>query len=115
MVNNFTDLFFLGGPGRLSGLGNEELFGDKVAFVRIQSYRRLKKIDLAGIAIRIYTGISLEAGNTFFLHESVSLDEFLYGGTVFIGAGTPIGPLYMGYGYTEGGRSRWYLAIGDHF
>lgn len=114
-TNNFTDLYFLGGPGRLSGLGNEELFGDSLILARIQSYRRLKKIDLAGISIRLYTGISLEAGNTFFFDESLALDKLLYGGTVFIGAETPIGPLYLGYGYTEGGRSRWYLAIGDHF
>ncbi len=112
---DFADLFFLGGPGRLSGLGFRELYGDKIALARIQSYRRLKKIDLAGIAIRLYAGISLEAGNTFFFEEPVSLEELLYGGTVFIGAETPIGPLYLGYGYTEGGRTRWYLAIGDHF
>ena len=114
-VNNFTNLFFLGGPGRLSGLGNDELYGDTLVLARIQSYRRLKKIDLAGISIRLYTGISLEAGNTFFFDESASFDELLYGGTAFFGAETPIGPLFMGYGYTEGGRSRWYLAIGDHF
>ncbi len=45
-------------------------------------------------------------------HRRLRLVRF---GTTFIGAETPIGPLYMGYGYTEGGRSRWYLAIGDHF
>ena len=52
---------------------------------------------------------------SFTWHQSVSFDGFLYGGTAFIGAETPIGPLYLGYGYTEGGRNRWYLAIGDHF
>ncbi len=114
-ATNFADLFFLGGPGRLSGLGFRELYGDTIAFARIQSYRRLKKIDLAGIAIRIYTGISLEAGNTFFYDQSVSIDDLRYGGTVFIGAETPIGPLYLGYGYTDGGRNKWYMAIGDHF
>ncbi|MCD4749891.1 MAG: patatin-like phospholipase family protein, partial [Thermoanaerobaculales bacterium] len=114
-ATNFADFFFLGGPGRLSGLGFRELYGNTLAFARIQSYRRMKKIDLAGIAIRLYAGISLEAGNTFFYDHSVSLDDFLYGGTAFIGAETPIGPLYLGYGYTEGGRDRWYLAIGNHF
>ena len=114
-ANSFADLFFLGGPGRLSGLGGAELYGDKIALGRLQAYRRLKNIVIAGIAIRLYAGVSLEAGNTFTFEQSVSLNEFLYGGTVFIGAETPIGPLYIGYGYTEGNRTRWYLAIGDHF
>ncbi|MEN8162522.1 MAG: patatin-like phospholipase family protein [Acidobacteriota bacterium] len=111
----FADLFFLGGPGRLSGLGNNELYGDTLAFARIQAYRRIKGIDMAGIRIRMYAGLSLEAGNVFELNQSVDIDEFLYGGTVYLGAETPIGPLYLGYGYSQGGRDRWYLAIGDHF
>lgn len=112
---NFADLFYLGGPGRLSGLGFRELYGDTIAFARIQSYRSLKKIDLAGIAIRLYAGISLEAGNVFPYDHSISLNDFLYGGTAFIGAETPIGPLFLGYGYTKEDQYRVYFAIGDHF
>jgi len=100
----YEDLFFLGGLGRLSGLGNNELYGEKMALGRIEIYRRIKALDMAGIRIRFYAG-----------DQSVDLDSFMYGGTIYLGAETPIGPLYLGYGLTEGGRDRWYLAIGDHF
>lgn len=111
----FADLFFLGGPRRLSGLGTDELFGDSLAFASLQAYRQIKALDMAGIRIRMYAGMSLEAGNTFEFNQSIDVDEFRYGGTVYLGADTPIGPLFLGYGYTDGGRDRWYLAIGDHF
>ncbi len=114
-AGSYSDLFFLGGPGRLSGLGSEELHGDTIALARLQSFRRLKSIDLAGIAIRLFAGISLEAGNAFAFDQPVALNDFLYGGAAYVGAETPLGPLYFAYGYTQGGRSRWYLAIGDYF
>jgi len=114
-ANSFSDFFFLGGPGRLSGLGKHELYGDRILFARVATYRRLKRIDLAGIQLRMYAGMSLELGNAFYLDEHIKMNNLLYGGTVFLSAATPIGPLYLGWGFTEGGRNRWYLAIGDYF
>ncbi len=114
-AENFTDFFFLGGPGRLSGLGNRELYGDRVFLARLGAYQRLKRIDIAGIRIRLYAGLSLELGNTLYLDEPMTVDSMMYGGTVFVGAATPVGPLYLGWGYTEGGRNRWYFALGDSF
>ena len=111
----FADLFFLGGPGRLSGLGTDELYGDSLAFAGLQAYRQIKALDMAGIRIRMYAGLSLEAGNVFEFDQSIDVGDFRCGGTVYLGADTPFGPLYLGYGYTDGGRDRWYLAIGDNF
>ncbi len=111
----FFDLFFLGGPGRLSGLGVAELYGEKLAFARLGAHRRLKRIDIGGIRVRLYAGLTLEAGNVFTYEASIDVAEFLVGGDVFVGAETPIGPLYLGYGYTQGGRYRWFLAVGDNF
>ncbi len=89
------------------------------------AFRRLKRLDIAGIRIRLYAGLGLEAGNVFTYDETVDIGEFRVGGHAFIGAETPIGPVYLGYGYTDGGRGsygfpdgsrdRWFLSIGDHF
>ncbi len=81
----------------------------------MQVYRRLKGLDLTGIRVRSYVGVSLEAGNVFSVDGPMSAGAFLHGGTLYLGAETPMGPFYLGYGSTEGGRHRWYLAIGDHF
>ena len=114
-AESFFDLFFLGGFGRLSGLGFEELFGEKVALARLVGYRRLWHLDLAGMKIRLYAGGSLEAGNTYSYEQSVDLSSMLTSWSVFVGADTFIGPAFLAYGYTEGGRDRVYFSIGHEF
>ena len=65
--------------------------------------------------VKIYAGLSLEAGNAYFDGESVSWGTMRKGGSVFIGGDTFIGPIIFAYGRTEGNRDRFYFAIGDHF
>jgi NTE family protein len=111
---NYLDLFKLGGLGRLSGLGDNELLGEKVALARFLAYRRLTGFQVAGLTVDVYFGASLEAGNVYNLEESVTASSLLTSWSLFAGANTPLGPLYLGYGRTEG-RGRYYLAVGDHF
>ena len=114
-AESFFNVYFLGGFGRLSGLGNRELFGDKIALARLVAYRRLLRFEAAGMKVNIYAGLSLEAGNAYFDGESVSWGNMLKGGSVFIGGDTFIGPIIFAYGLTEGNRDRFYFAIGDKF
>ena len=37
------------------------------------------------------------------------------GGSVWVGIDTPIGPVYGGYGRTEGGDGAFYLSVGRIF
>jgi NTE family protein len=113
-TSNYLDLFKLGGIGRLSGLGDNELLGEKMALGRLLFYRRLTGFHAAGFSVRVYAGASLEAGNVYAKDESITGSSLLTGWSLFVGADTPLGPLYIGYGRTEN-RGRYYLAIGDHF
>ena len=114
-VESFFSLFPMGGLFRLSGLGNNELLGDKIAMARVIALRRLFQFELAGMAIKIYAGLSLEAGNAWEASEDISWGSSLKGGTVFVGGDTFIGPVIFAYGRTEGNRDRFYFAIGDKF
>jgi NTE family protein len=114
-VESFFDVFFMGGLGRLSGLGTRELFGDKIALARLVAYRRLIRFEAAGLKVKIYAGLSLEAGNAYPGDEDISWGNMLKGGSLFIGGDTFIGPVIFAYGRTEGNRDRFYFAIGDHF
>jgi NTE family protein len=111
---DLVDLFPLGGLFRLSGLGQHELLGERVALARLQAYWRLFGLDLAGLKVRLYTGLSLEAGNVYF-EDPITGNSLLYGGSVWVGAMTPFGPARLAYGLTEGSRDRFYLQIGDRF
>jgi len=112
---SFFSLYFLGGLGRLSGLGYNELFGEKTALARLVAYRRLLRFEAAGLQVKIYAGLSLEAGNAYYVGQDVSWGSMLKGGSVFIGGDTFIGPVIFAYGLTEGNRDRFYFAIGDRF
>jgi NTE family protein len=105
----------LGGLGRLSGLGTNELVGRDLAFARLRYQYRLARVDLAGIRVRLYAGATFEAGNVFNEGDPVTWDSLRQGGSVFLGAVTPIGPLYLVYGQTDGGRDRVYFAIGESY
>ena len=112
---NLLDFFALGGLYRLSGLGYQELLGQRAALARLQAYWRLFGLDLAGLKVRLYTGVSLEAGNVYFEGQPFTADSLLLGGAVWVGAMSPLGPARLAYGLTEGGRDRFYIAIGDRF
>jgi NTE family protein len=120
-VDSFFSAYFLGGLFRLSGLGTSELFGDEFLLARLLAYRRLFSFNIAGSGVRIYAGMSLEAGNVYFAGTAVSWDTMLKGGSIFVGGDTLIGPVIFAYGRTSGdyrtggANDRFYFAIGDKF
>ena len=111
---DYLNLFKLGGLGRLSGLGDNELLGEKMALARLLYYYRLTEFRAAGFSVELYTGASLEAGNVYAREESITGSSLLTAWSLFVGANTPLGPVFVGYGRSED-RDRFYLAIGDRF
>ncbi len=105
----------LGGLWRLSGYGDRELLGQRLALARVVSYGELLNWNLAGLDTRVYVGASVEAGNAWLNEEDVGVEDMLWSASVFLGADTLIGPIYVGYGRGERGRDRWYLNIGASF
>ena len=120
-IESFFSSYFLGGLFRLSGLATNELFGEKVVLARLLAYRQLLTFDIAGSGIKIFAGLSLEAGSTYFADEAVSWESMLKGGSIFVGGETFIGPVIFAYGRTAGdyrtggANDRFYFAIGDSF
>jgi NTE family protein len=92
-------LFQLGGPFRLSGLDSNALSGQYLGFARLTYFRRVNDFQL----MPAYLGGSLEAGNAWLDRDDVGLGDLWYGGNLFFGVDTPIGPLYLGGGYSQGG------------
>ncbi len=105
----------LGGFLRLSGLGLNELFGAKGGIARAVYYREIARLSLGSLENRIFAGASVEAGNTYASDEPVTWPSLRLGGAIFVGAETVIGPAYLGWGWTEPDRSRWYVVFGQRF
>jgi NTE family protein len=110
-----ASVFTLGGLGRLSGYGNYELLGERLALARVLYYRRVARFDISSLRLRAFLGVSAEAGNVFSFDEAVTTDKLILSGGPFVAAITPIGPIYLGYGMAEGGRDRVYITLGQHF
>jgi NTE family protein len=106
------DLFTLGGFLRLSGLERGEISGPHAALARLVYYRRVSESAGGIFNVPIYLGASLETGNTWSDRGDISFDSALVNGGLFAGFDTPIGPVYLGAGLAEGGRSNYYLFFG---
>jgi NTE family protein len=114
-TENLNSRMFLGGFLRLSGLARNQLVGDKGGIARLLYYRELTRFDLGSMTQRMYAGFSLEAGNVYGSDDPVTWSSLRRAGSVFVGADTIVGPAYIGYGYSEGGKDVVYLIIGQRF
>ena len=65
----------LGGFLRLSGLGNNELFGRSGGLARVIYYRNLWTVGLGVLRTPLYAGISLESGNVYQEGEKLTWDS----------------------------------------
>ena len=105
------NLFQKGGFLNLSGFNNNALSGEHSAQLTAVYFRHFNQIKF----LPWYVGGSLELGNVWEDRDDISADSAIISGSVFLGADTPIGPFYTGYGYAEGGNSSLFLFLGKAF
>ncbi|NQZ54713.1 MAG: patatin-like phospholipase family protein [Piscirickettsiaceae bacterium] len=101
----------LGGYMNLSGLQKNQLSGQHFGLLSVAYQHRLYRSQL----FPVYAGAALQFGNTWEDKSDISTDDLIASGTLFVGADTPIGPLYLGYGVAEGDNKAAYLFIGQPF
>jgi NTE family protein len=108
-------VFSLGGFLKLSGLAADQRTGPHLVFGSLIGYRRVANPRLLMLALPVYVGGSIEAGNTFERVKAIRAQNLTVAGSVFLGIDTPLGPLYIGYGIAEGGHDSGYLRLGQVF
>ncbi len=110
-----SSAFGLGGWLRLSGLGRDELVGNDVGMARVALYRELAKLDFGALSQRVYVGIALEAGNAWVEDDPMTWASLRYGGAVYVGAETVLGPVFLGWGWTDPDRRSFSFILGERF
>ena len=110
LIQNF---FPLGGFLNLSGLARGEISGPHAGVARMVYYRRSGDTGGGLFDIPLYLGASLEAGNVWASRSDIEIESLLINGSIFAGLDTYFGPLFFGAGFSEGGRSNFYLSIGS--
>ncbi len=103
-------LFRLGGFLNLSGFYVNELSGQHMGHGLVGYLRRL---DDGGL-LPVYAGATLETGNTWQSSGEIG-DDWLLGGSLFLGLDTLLGPLYAGYAMGEDDHGTLFLYFGAPF
>ena len=107
-------LFPLGGFLNLSGYRRNELYGHHAALGRIVYYRRMGIID-AAVQLPVFLGGSLEAGNVWDDRDDISRRDLRHSGSLFAGADTAFGPLYLAIGQARDRPAVFYFYLGRTF
>ncbi|WP_315651286.1 patatin-like phospholipase family protein [Roseateles aquae] len=102
--------YTLGGFQQLSGYQPGQLTGNTLLFGRASYYMRLREAPV--LTRGFFIGGSLEAGNAWDTRDAVSLRNLRKAASLFIGADTGIGPLYLAVGRALHGDTALYLFIG---
>ncbi|MBS0515228.1 MAG: patatin-like phospholipase family protein [Proteobacteria bacterium] len=101
----------IGGLANLSGYTENQLFASNTALLRAIYYRRMTNAD-ALFSVPLYLGGSLEAGGWWNERRRIG-SNMIGAGSVFVGIDTFLGPIFLGYGYAQGGHSAAYLTFGS--
>lgn len=108
-------LFRLGGLFDLSGYRREELSGESFFSSQLVYRRRLGGTADRIFGLPLYAGGSLEGGEVWTGGETIKPLDLRFGGSVFVAADTALGPVYLAFGRSEGGRQSAYLLLGRPF
>ena len=101
----------LGGLTNLSGYTENQLFAPQTALLRGVYYRRLTDAQ-ALFSVPVYMGGSLEAGGYWDQRSQIGSHP-IAAGSLFLGVDTFLGPIFLGYGYAQGGHDALYLTFGS--
>jgi NTE family protein len=114
-VNSPQDLFTLGGFLELSGLPRDALTGTQSGLARAVFYQRVSRGGTGLFEYPAYLGFSVEAGNVWQTRHDVDVGDLEMAGSLFFGADSPFGPLYLAAGLGESGEQAFYLLLGRTF
>ena len=92
--NPLVGRFTLGGFHNLSGYASGQLNGNHLLLMRATWYTRLQQS--VALTRGFFVGGTLEAGNVWMDHRRVSLSDLRTGSSLFLGADTGLGPMYLG-------------------
>ena len=100
----------LGGFQQLSGYRDGQLLGNYVLFSRLTWYMRLAGTPTVSRAF--FVGASAEAGNAYATRDELHNTSLRTGMSLFFGADTGFGPLYLGLTHAPRGQTGVVLFIG---
>jgi NTE family protein len=103
--------FLLGGFGSFAGYSTDQFRGDVLGTARLGTYVVLSN-PIAFIGTQWYTGGWGDLGNVWPSPHAMRLDDLRYGGALFVGADTVVGPAFLTGSLASDGGANVYLTLG---
>lgn len=107
--------YSLGGFLNLSGYNQQELTGRHTAMAGLAYLKAVNSKAFSDLDFPFFLGGSVEAGGAWEQRDDIALDNAIAAGSLFIGAETPIGPVYLAYGRAEENHRAFYFFLGRGF
>jgi NTE family protein len=101
----------LGGFLNLSGFVRDQILAADIRFASIRAEKVIGHMPL-GISGDLRVGLSLETGRARDRFTETHLQGWQQAGALYLGGETPLGPVYVAYGYAKGGHNTYYLFLG---
>ncbi|HPT50123.1 MAG TPA: patatin-like phospholipase family protein [Accumulibacter sp.] len=110
-----NDAASLGGMLRMSAFATGQLNGDDIRYGHLRAERIVGRLPL-GLRGDMRLGMALETAKIGRPYTETNLRGWINSGAIYLGGETPLGPVYVGYGYSNagsvGGYSNFYLFLG---
>ncbi|HSC66678.1 MAG TPA: patatin-like phospholipase family protein [Cellvibrio sp.] len=109
----FYDGVKLGGFLNMSGYASNQILGDDGFYAHIRAEHILGRMPL-GLNGDLRVGFGLETAKLRTNYTIPDDDGWLDSGVIYVGSETPLGPLYLGYGFTFSGNYNLYFKLGAY-
>lgn len=110
-----TDSFHLGGFLQLSAFAPGQVAGYHGGSLAAVYYHKIIDGAVSLGDAPIYIGATIETGNVWNRRSDISFNDLKWSSSLFIGADTVIGPIYLGGGIGDGGQASAFLYVGQLF
>ncbi|MGB4854501.1 MAG: BamA/TamA family outer membrane protein, partial [Candidatus Dechloromonas phosphoritropha] len=107
----FYDAVALGGFLNLSGFARNQIIGESLTYGNVRVEKIIGRFP-AGLRGDMRAGIALEAGKVGGNYTETNLNGWQSSVTAYVGGETPLGMVYVGYGYSPNGMGNFYMFIG---
>jgi NTE family protein len=107
----FFDAATLGGFLNMSAFAQGQLAGDDVSYAQVRAERIIGTFPI-GLRGDMRLGLALEAAYRGVAFTETNRKGVLNSTTLYLGGETPLGPVYLGYGFSTSGAWNAYLFLG---
>ena len=107
----FYDSVMLGGFLNLSAYATNQIIGDGALYSHLRAERIIGRMPL-GLNGDLRIGFAAEGAKLQTIYTMTENEGWLNSGVVYLGGETPLGPLYLGYGFNLEGNYNLYFKLG---